>query len=245
MGNTDEKLCGLCNVRKIWAKGFCGACYKKQVRAGKLDIKKRGTSPSTLTQLQRDVLTASMLGDGFLSGRYKNAVLRINRSRKDKEYLLWEFEIFKDFCDSPAREYSRFHKKQQKTYHSSFFETRASSAFNEFREKWYINGIKDVPPDLELSPLIIAIWLCDDGCFLFRDGRPYRIKFATCAFSKEATTTLAEKLSAFVDADFTIQKHEGGYSIVGSVVAARKLLLLIKDFIPSSMKRKIEKWVIR
>lgn len=52
-----------------------------------------------MDEYQRDILTGTLLGDGNLelSQNGKSARLKIERSTKDKDFSLWEYELFKEF----------------------------------------------------------------------------------------------------------------------------------------------------
>ena len=114
----------------------------------------------SLTQFQRSVIIGSLLGDGHLRtfpGR-SNALLEINHSYRQKEYVDWKYETLKNVSASPpkarnsngARIAYRFHSKQL-------------PEFSEFHALFYKNGRKKIPAGLVLDPIILAVWYMDDG----------------------------------------------------------------------------------
>jgi hypothetical protein len=249
MGNVVDKLCERCHSNKQFSRGYCSGCYKFQIRNGVIIAKKRGKSPTILTDIQSDILIGSLLGDGFLSNR-KNPTLRINRSIKDKDYLLWEYSIFKDYCDREPWITEKLDKETGKIYYGISFETRASQVFSKYRKEWYPNGEKLIPPDLMLKSRAIAIWFCDDGCILYlqylkKDGEkstmPY-LKLATNGFSKNDVDLLSQLLSAKYNQDFPVAKSTTGYIINGYKNATEAIMNDISIFVPSSMCRKLTKW---
>ena len=112
--NRKSIICQSCKIyTNKYRREYCFNCYRKLLKQNiiaKLPIK---TLPSELSQEQKDILAGSMLGDGNLSlnitNRCKNARLTIRRSVRDKEYLLWEAEKFKEFLSEKSiKEYKSF-----------------------------------------------------------------------------------------------------------------------------------------
>ena len=67
-----------------------------------------GRLQSCFPQEKLDVIVGTLLGDGRIEQRSKgirkfSARLRIHPSEAQKEYVLWKYEILKDFVDSPPR----------------------------------------------------------------------------------------------------------------------------------------------
>jgi hypothetical protein len=60
----------------------------------------------SLTQLQKDFLFGTMLGDGCLitSRSEKSALLQVRQSVKQKEYVLWKYSLFKGWVLTQPRE---------------------------------------------------------------------------------------------------------------------------------------------
>lgn len=72
------------------------------------------------------------------------------------------------------------------------FRTKSDFVFSRLHEKWYPEGKKAVPKDLQLDPLAIAIWYCDDGSnYLVKRT----CKFATYGFDRVDCEFLVDLLS--------------------------------------------------
>lgn len=115
----------------------------------------------SLTQLQKSVIIGSILGDGYIRiipGR-KDAFLEINHSIKAKEYVDWKYSALKNICISPPKERSSG-KEGRRAYR---FFTRQHPEITKLMNKFYKNGRKTIPRDLELNPIILAVWFMDDG----------------------------------------------------------------------------------
>lgn len=201
---------------------------------------------TTLSKIQLDVLTGLMLGDGSLSIRKSclNPRLTIRRQISDLPYLQWQFEIFRNLCrDKAITTGSSFDKRYNKYYPYCNLETRYIPAFKEIYDKWYPNGKKIVPLDLKLNPMIIAVWICDDGNICIRNKQRINIKFHTQGFNINEVTYLASLLDEKYKVKFKIQKVKNNHHIiVGHDHQSRLLLKDIDDQFPSSMIRKSSIW---
>lgn len=114
----------------------------------------------SLTQLQKSLIIGSALGDGYIRimpGR-KDAFLEINHSIKAKEYVDWKYSVLKNICNSDPKE--RNTNEGRVAYR---FFTKQSKDITDIFNLFYKNGKKIVPLNLELDPIILAIWFMDDG----------------------------------------------------------------------------------
>ena len=77
-----------------------------------------------LSPQQHNTLTGLMLGDGSLRKPYEKAYLSVGRAQKDLDYLIYQYNIFKDFC--PDRNYYSNRKtyREDKMYLQCGFATR-------------------------------------------------------------------------------------------------------------------------
>ncbi len=200
--------------------------------------------PSKLTSEQEQVLIGGLLGDFYLyqNKNHINAGIACSRSAKDKGYAKFEFSLFKDFCNSGVKEKSYFDERTNKTYHGVWFRTRVSEVFTPYKNKWYPNGTKIVPSDLKLTPLICAIWFCDDGSVIRKSEKSLQLQLATDGFTKDEVEFLAELLSKELHELFLVYPKEGNYVIHGHTNATIKFIKYIGPHFPKSMKRKSDKW---
>lgn len=114
----------------------------------------------SLTKLQQSLIIGTLLGDGYLRivpGR-KNAFLEINHSFSQKEYVDWKYEMLKSVCkNGPV---SRNGNGKRIAYR---FTTRQCSELTELKKLFYVDGIKRVPRNVILDPMMLAVWFMDDG----------------------------------------------------------------------------------
>ena len=119
--------------------------------------------------MQKSIIIGSILGDGYLRiipGR-KDAFLEINHSIKAKAYVDWKYSMLKDISGSAPKE--RENGEGKKAYR---FFTRQNPEITILLNKFYKDGKKIIPKDLELDPIILAVWYMDDGSKC-RDGDVY------------------------------------------------------------------------
>ena len=208
----------------------------------------------TLSTRQSEILTGLMLGDGHLSvgGRAINPRLRINRAATDIDYAKWIKDAFANYCTTNSLTLrDMYDKRHDKTYHRVSFSTRRSIDFLAHYNLWY-NTTKQLPTNLTLTPLTIAIWFADDGGF-YQKRKQYKdttttcgveMKFATCSFGKEGSEYLAEMLNKRYGGGFKVY---GGYTtaihyrIMASTKTARKVAEDIYNVFPP-MERKSKFW---
>lgn len=241
---TEIKFCTICNKREITSrKQYCKTCYTIGIRKGTIDKIQKPELPANLTNDQHEILIGSLLGDGCLF-KYradKNPILSLLRATKDIDYLKWEYSNFKDFCLSEPNSIEIFDKRTNKTYYQSKFATRQVPIFNNYYNEWYPLGKKIVPKNLKLTPLICAIWFCDDGCVTITKHNRIQLKLSTHGFSVDDVTYLVDLLNKRYNEKFRLGFSEKKPIIVASDNASRAFAKDIDAILPKSMDRKA-KW---
>lgn len=184
-----------------------------------------------------------MLGDGciqFSHNQTGNPRLTVVRSYSDKEYMFWQYEYIKDLCNSPPFEYITHDARTNKDYKSIRLQSKSLPLLKIIRSEWYPNNKKEVPRNLELTPLVLLVWFCDDGSFILRK-KSCEIKLSTHGFSKEDVVFLSELLSQKFKSHFRVQMDNGNYYIAGSGKSAISFVKEIDLIFPQCMNRK-KKW---
>lgn len=236
-------------------KKQCKRCYDEnrylKMRSG--DWKFNPKPPETLSDIQEQVLIGGLLGDTHIYA-YEHHItvgLAIGRAIKDKEYLQYQFDIFRDFCSSDIKERAAFDKRTNKNYICCSFRTQCAEVFVPFRNKWYPNGIKIVPKDLQLTPLICAIWFCDDGSitYLGKNKTGRRISLYTDNFTKKEAAFLQKLLQKTLNIVVKITRkksmkniNKGFYLYISKKDDVIKFIDYIKNVMPLSMSRKSDRW---
>lgn len=120
-----------------------------------------------LTLDQKDVLIGSILGDGNLRILKQNAFLTISHSEKQKEYILWKYNLFRKWVLTyPRLEKRQYYKDSNRQLISWRWSTVSHKVFTYYHRLFYPQGKKLIPSSINrilVSPLTLAIWYMDDG----------------------------------------------------------------------------------
>lgn len=123
-----------------------------------------------LTKEEKDILIGSLLGDGCLRiiGRCKVPAFSVDHSEVQKDYVFWKYKKLKRWVATPPwREERIYHKDKSRKTFSWRFQTLSNSVFSDMYNTFYRNRKKIVPENirglLKNSPLVLAVWLMDDG----------------------------------------------------------------------------------
>lgn len=107
-----------------------------------------------LTPQEVEVVQGCLLGDGTLSPAGKNYRLRVEHKSAHWEYVEWKFSLLRRIC---------LNESQYVPTHSSLrFGSVGHPDLLQMRKQWY-HSRKQIPQDLVLTPLMLAIWFMDDG----------------------------------------------------------------------------------
>ena len=109
---------------------------------------------------QEEILKGSILGDAYITSRGQ---IQFEQSSIQKEYLFWKHKQLESISYRNINVVYRYDKRFDKTYSSFRFWTR--QYFLHWRNKFYVNNKKVIPRDIQLTPLALAVWYMDDGCF--------------------------------------------------------------------------------
>lgn len=113
-----------------------------------------------LNQFQRSVIIGALLGDGYIRivpGR-QNAFLEINHALSQREYVMWKYDVLEGIRAGAPKV-----RKGNGTRQAIRFNTRQSEELTDLHRLFYQNGVKLIPSDLKLDPVILAVWFMDDG----------------------------------------------------------------------------------
>ncbi len=139
---------------------------------------------------QVEILVGCLLGDAYLT---KLGKIQIEQSEKQKEYVDWKYqELASISYSSGPKKVIRFEKRDNRVTKSYRFWTR--QYFRKWREIFYRDNCKIYPKDLTkwITPLSIAIWHMDDGCY-----SKGNCIFSTESFDLESRQELAKRLKTF------------------------------------------------
>ena len=115
-----------------------------------------GNTVGSLSESQQSIVVGTLLGDGAMRCK-ANALLEINHSMHQRVYVDWKFQNLMEFVSTPPRQ--RVGNGKRLAYR---FVTRSLPELTPYYRLFYPSGRK-VAPDVELTPLAMAVWFMDDG----------------------------------------------------------------------------------
>ena len=224
------KFAGLYNINKLKVRELY-----KYVKKWNKDIQEDPLS--LLNQEEHDLIIGGLLGDASLRQRNKNCCFRFTHSIKQENYAEYKMNILTNFHISEFREVKR--KIGNNIIHAIDFSTKTHSIFNYYRNLFYKNGRKVITKEIleKLNPGALAIWICDDGSY---DNRQGYIILCTNAFSLGEHQLMKKFFNDMYGLDPTIGFRDGKYYYLRfKQEDSKKLINIIKPFIPNCMKYKI------
>jgi len=187
----DEKI-----LKKLYSKGrksiddiakilntprYAINYWRRKYKIKRLTYFERHPLPK-LTKIQKEYLFGALLGGDRLGKKKEETYpsLRIGHSIKQKDYVFWKYNIWKNLVLSGVKKVKI--RVKDKTYFSHQFFTREHPEFLKFYNFFYKNGKKKISREAlnQLTPFSIAIWYMDDGSYIKSRGRAL---LATNSFS--------------------------------------------------------------
>lgn len=144
-----------------------------------------------ISQQLSEMIDGWLLGDGSL--HFTGVQAYFSFVSKHEEYIEYVFKQF-DKENINCRKYHNIDKK----YKTSHYRLMTSSTIQmaNFYHKWYLDGKKIVPSDLQLSNNAIKNWIMDDGTL---DKKMGHMRLCTCAFTITECEILSNKLNNFIE----------------------------------------------
>lgn len=201
-----------------------------------------GRLQSIFSSHQIDVIIGSLLGDARLECRsigVKSPVtarFRVHHGIKQKEYVLWKYEVLKEFVSKEPREISWNNPKRDLREISCYFHTKSLKELGILYHWFYKDGVKILPKEIFslLTPRMIAIWFMDDGS---NNGESLTIN--THGFSKEDQGRIMKYLQDSFGIKATIVKDRMKWKIAIGRNDYQKFISIIEPCIIPSMTYKI------
>jgi len=192
---------------------------------------KMDNTVGSLTQLQRSIVIGTILGDGYLrivSGK-KSALLEVNHSFSQKEYVDWKYTMLETLCKSAPKA-----RKSNGTRIAYRFNTRQHPELTTLHQTFYPEGKKRIPGSLELDPIMLAVWFMDDGSRC----RASDVYLNTQQFSIEDQERLQASLAALgIESTLNKDKHYSRIRIKKSSILS--LIKMLSPHVIPSMSYKL------
>lgn len=192
-----------------------------------------------------EIVDGLMLGDGNIHNKKK--YIQISQNGKNVAWLFQLKEIFANIgAECTLTDYGeRVRKIGNRNIIGKPGKVLFTPAYVELRKqraRWFPNGEKQIPSDVRITPLSMALWLCGDGT---NDGKG-GITFYTNSFSQHEVQFLLDKINKSFDIKGTIsERKRKGKQKSEYVLSLRKrnetykLKNIVEDFIPECFKYKL------
>ena len=192
-----------------------------------------------MTKLQESILVGLLLGDGHLESvtRDQTYRLKVEHSLKQKEYVDWLYERFKDLIrNKPYLKEKTVHEKKFSSYG---FTTHSSGEFRFYAQQFYDGRKKRIPRLFEklIDPLALAIWFMDDGSFKSSHHKTYIIH--AVGYTKSDLESVQKILVKKFGIKVALHKQYDRWRIYFLSETANKFRKLIEPHMIPSMKYKL------
>lgn len=131
--------------------------------------KKMKTSKIELTEVEKDLIIGSIIGDGciFKDKAAVNYRMNLSHSLKQREYFLKKYYLVKRLITSNPRIRSWVDKRTNKRYSEIKYQTMTNELFTELYNVWYKDGKKIIPRNKikDINSTVLAIKYFDDGWY--------------------------------------------------------------------------------
>lgn len=201
-----------------------------------------GRLQSAFSAHQIDVLVGSLLGDAHLECRSigirspVTARFRVHHGLKQKEYVLWKYNVLREIVNREPSEISWENSKRGLREISWYFHTKSLKELGLLYHYFYKNGTKILPHDIFsfLNPRMIAIWFMDDG-----SNTKESFTLSTHSFSKVDHEQIVEFLRKSFKINATIVKDRTKLKISIGRYDFQKFIAIVEPHIIPSMIYKI------
>ena len=198
-------------------------------------------SQFTLTDDLKDILVGLILGDLNVQKQTKNsnAILCFEQGFVHKDYLFHLYNLFEIYCSKAPTTANRLpDKRTGNVYTRIYFKTMALPCFNYYYDLFYPKGVKRVPENIAdlLTPLGLAMWICDDGKFVASGG----LSLCTNSYNDKDVSILMDVLTTRFGLICTIHITQPGAKVIHiSKKSMDKLRSIVKPHMIPSMLYKI------
>lgn len=187
-----------------------------------------------------DFIIGSLLGDGHGEKRNLATRIHIHMGSPNVEYLMaiHKFLSYYGYCSSLKPKLVTYISKSSKVYFSFKLRTYSYTSFSPIYDLFYPlaeDGSKKkvIPKNIKslLSPLVLAIWIMDDGG---KSGSGLRV--SSQSFTPEDVKTLKDAINSVFGLSSTLQHQYKTYNIYFPKKDLGRLKKLVEPhFVPSML----------
>lgn len=193
-----------------------------------------------LDEIQCEVLTGILLGDGCLETQTKGQTfrLKIEQSAQHEAYVRHLYKIFETWVSTPPR--LRSVKASNGTISESWvFQTISHGAFRFYARQFYSGSKKHVPKLIHrwLTPRSLAYWFMDDGSMKSKQSKG--VIFNTQCFESAEVERLIDVLNQQFVLKAKLRKQKDGNQIYISGSSLEQFTQWIEPYLISEMRYKL------
>ncbi len=138
---------------------------KNKISMRDASLYNRTTRKTILNDIHRQIIDGLLLGDGCVRRHAVNATAELSVSTVEEEFanyllVVLPLELYINSEKACKRVVCGKEANCKKSYK---IHSRVDISLDEYREKWYPDGIKIVPSDLVLTPISVKYWFWGDG----------------------------------------------------------------------------------
>lgn len=176
-----------------------------------------------LNQIQKSVLVGTLLGDGGIRYRGKDARLHIKHSARQLPLVEYKRSIFADITTMSVRVFKQ--KVGKVDYNFAEFVTLTHPEFTVFYRLFYPNSKKIIPNNIQAllsDPLSLAVWIMDDGSAEYAG-----LSIQTHSFTKTEVDFLRDAISFNFNIKTLSRMNKGNWVIYFPKASLPRLKSLI------------------
>lgn len=198
----------------------------------------------TLTDIQKEIIIGTMLGDATIPRKQGRAGKSIKFEQRINvyQYVHHLYEVFRPLVGTGPR--VRYNKKSKK--YSIWFRTYSHDSLLFYYNLFYSQDpssklfVKTVPSNIHkfLTPRAVAYWFMDDGTYNYnRNTKNYL--FSTQGFQQHEVKTLCDALKTCFGISANVHKDGDKYRIYVNANSSSSLIELIDPFILDTFRYKL------
>jgi recombination protein RecA len=187
-----------------------------------------------LSPNQESVLIGTLLGDASLAMHGHHARLHVKHKAAHRRLAEFKWKVFEDFTSMPLHEFDQ--RLGRKRYPCVQFVTRTSPVFTTWRRRFYRDGRKRVPNDINmlLTPLAIAVWFMDDG-----SADHCGVTIQTHSFDQNEVERLSRALLEGFDIVATMRANKGRWILYVGKRELPRFRSLVQPFVLEDLEYKL------
>jgi hypothetical protein len=200
-----------------------------------------------LTQIQKDLIYGSMMGDAKRQSTKFNSSVGFGQGGEQMEFLAWKYSLLENIASpNGIKKYSQYDERYGKEYDSWRFYTSANSDVEEILNKFYGPEGKQITREIlsNISVFSLAVWFMDDGYTDWQHRKRKQginstpeVKICTDSYSLESCQNIIDWFKEEFDLNAHIREHRPGQNriIFNSDSAYEFLDLIYPHMIPSML----------